>query len=119
MKPKFVKKPKFQVDDRVLYRRPRNIFFGIIDVPVYADMGLKERVMHLNAKDRLGQTKPITGRILAVHPHKNGLDYSFQPDGWEGTVTRGFVAPEDQFSKLNNPDEVLKGTITNRNGQPV
>jgi len=113
--------PKFKEGHRVLYRCPENPDFP--SAPKFSSMGNAPYVMHLNARDEEGQIKPITGVILRVaRPDSDGtINYDFRPDKWllpMGSWPAGFQVPEWQLIELTDPELVLEGTITDRQGRP-
>lgn len=109
---------KFEIGQRVIYTSPGNpkIDFGFH----VADMGQKDWVMHLNAKDENGKIKPITGTIKSITKDQNGdIYYGFAPDGWQPfsvASPTGFQAPEKHFKPLTDESLVLPGTIVRRDG---
>lgn len=109
---------RFKPEQRVKYISPQTPWFP--ERFHAADMGGR-LVMHLNARDEWGTTKPITGTILKAITEPDGSHvYDFMPDGWilpESGWPRGFQAPEKDLYELDDPNEYLPGTITDRAGK--
>lgn len=115
-------KPKFTKGQRVLYLRPINPVFP--NAPVFASLGNYKGVMHLNHRGGDGNVLPITGVILddGFSKPDGSIDYNFRPDGWPTPMSQwphGFAASEAHLSELEDPDQVIEGTVTDKSGNPL